>query len=175
MSPLDEAVAQVRALGPAGVAALTADDLRPDELPDLGWSGGPLHLVSIGEALERVPGEVDYLVVRAPNGVAVAKGGVDFAPRPGAGTIWQVATHMDLRSLGLGARLLAGAEERIRARGLGEAALSVEQSNPRARALYERLGYRVVGVEEAGWMTEDERAEHVWYATVCDVMAKPLR
>jgi len=49
------------------VHSLQVDDLTEDDLPSLGWSGTPLHLVSVGRALERVrSGEVEYLAVRAP-------------------------------------------------------------------------------------------------------------
>jgi ribosomal protein S18 acetylase RimI-like enzyme len=48
------------------------------------------------------------------------------------------------RGRGLGSRLIAFAEERI-FREWPNAFLFVSSFNPRARALYERLGYEVVG------------------------------
>jgi GNAT superfamily N-acetyltransferase len=46
------------------------------------------------------------------------------------------------QSCGIGALLIQAAEQRIRAHGLRRAELSVEDSNPRARALYERARLR---------------------------------
>jgi ribosomal protein S18 acetylase RimI-like enzyme len=71
----------------------------------------------------------------------VALGGVDYTLTPGAGTLWRLAVHGALQSCGIGTLLIEAAEQRIRARGLHRAELGVEECNPRARALYERLGY----------------------------------
>ena len=68
-------------------------------------------------------------------------GGVDYAKTSGAGTIWMLAVHPALQSCGIGTVLIRVAEQRIRARGLRRAELGVEDSNPRARSLYVKLGY----------------------------------
>ena len=129
-----------RVLAKDGVNALRVDDLTQADLSRLGWSGSPGHVVSVGRALERVDsGEVEYLVVRAPNGHPIAKAGIDYAPSPGVGTLWQVATAPELQGLGIGAHLVAVAEARIRDRGLTAAELGVEDNNPRARALTNAL------------------------------------
>jgi ribosomal protein S18 acetylase RimI-like enzyme/predicted kinase len=139
-----------------GTNALPVDELTRDDLPRVAWSGGRLHLESVGRALDRAErGEVEYLAVRAPDGAPVAKGGIDYRQHPGAGTLWQLATHADLQSLGIGSRLIAEAERRIRRRGLSRSVLGVEDDNARARALYERLGYAPCGHEHASWPTED--------------------
>ena len=60
------------------------------------------------------------------------------------GYIQSIAVHSDWRSRGLGRRLIAFAEARI----LGETPnvfILVSSFNPRARALYERLGYEYIG------------------------------
>ncbi|WP_449657344.1 GNAT family N-acetyltransferase [Streptomyces millisiae] len=79
-----------------------------------------------------------------------------------------------LRSCGLGGLLVRAAEARIRERGIGRAELSVEESNPRARALYERLGYVAYGSEPAGWdeLAPDGTVRR--YETVCTLMRKEL-
>jgi ribosomal protein S18 acetylase RimI-like enzyme len=127
----------------SGAGALEVDDLRAEDLALLGWSGSRLHLQSVVKALERaLTDEVDYLVVRAPTGEPVAKGGIDHADRHGPGKLWQLATHHALRSLGIGTALIGALENRIRCRGISAAWLGVEVTNPRARALYQRLGYQ---------------------------------
>jgi ribosomal protein S18 acetylase RimI-like enzyme len=152
------------------------DDLVRDDLPFLGWSGGPAHLATVGRALARVEsGEVEYLVVRAPSGYPIAKGAIDYAVRPGTGTLSQLATADELRGLGIGSRLIAVAERRMRERGVHTAELGVEDDNPRARALYERLGYREeVRREAASWYVEDADGNLVLYETELAVLHKDL-
>jgi [ribosomal protein S18]-alanine N-acetyltransferase len=60
------------------------------------------------------------------------------------GYIRTLAVRADWRSRGLGARLIEHAEQRI-FRETPNVFICVSSFNPRARALYERLGYRVVG------------------------------
>jgi [ribosomal protein S18]-alanine N-acetyltransferase len=60
------------------------------------------------------------------------------------GYIRTIAVHADWRSRGLGRRLIWFAEERI-FRDWPNVFLCVSSFNPRARALYERLGYETVG------------------------------
>jgi len=98
----DEAIrAALETLQAGGTDGFSVDDLRPNDLARITWSGGPSHIQSMIEALDRVAiGEVEYLVVRAPNGAPVSKGGIDYAAHDGAGTLWQLATHADLMSNG---------------------------------------------------------------------------
>lgn len=90
----------------------------------------------------------------APSGVPVAIGGVDYQVIPGAGNLWQLAVHPAPQSCGIGTVLIRAAEQRIRVRGLDRAELGVEESNPRARKLYERLGYAAHGREPDAWDVE---------------------
>jgi [ribosomal protein S18]-alanine N-acetyltransferase len=62
-----------------------------------------------------------------------------------SGYIKSVAVVADWRSKGLGTKLLAFAEERI-FRERPNVFVCASSFNPRARALYERLGYEAVGV-----------------------------
>jgi ribosomal protein S18 acetylase RimI-like enzyme len=54
------------------------------------------------------------------------------------------------RGQGLGAALVEAVMEEARARGLAEVRLSVVEGNERARALYERMGFRPVEEERLG-------------------------
>jgi ribosomal protein S18 acetylase RimI-like enzyme len=164
-----------RVLETAGPAGLRIDDLTRDDLPSLGWSGSPRHLESVARALDRVDsGEVEYLVARAPTGQAVAKGGIDYGAKPKVGTLWQFATAQELQSLGIGTHLIDAAERRIRKRGVFGAELGVEDNNPRARALYERLGYRQVRRESASWNVDDADGNVTLYETEIAVLRKDL-
>ena len=134
---------------------LTVRDLARADLPSCTWAGTDTHLAYVDQALERVSkGEVDYLALCDPADLPLAIGGIDYAARPGAGTLGQLVVHPAVRCCGLGTMFIAAAEERIR-RGLRCAALSVEDENPRARALYERLGYVACGGELASWTQEE--------------------
>jgi ribosomal protein S18 acetylase RimI-like enzyme len=160
---------------PEVAVPLTVRDLTAEDLPACAWSGPATHLASIAEALERARlGEVDYLAVCPPSGLPVALGGIDYAKTPGAGTLWQLAVHGALQSCGIGTILIQAAEQRIRARGLHRAELGVEECNPRARALYERLGYVAYGREPASWDEEAPDGTISRYETVCTLMRTDL-
>ena len=60
------------------------------------------------------------------------------------------------RSRGVGTQMLQAAELLVRERGFRCLGLSVDVRNPRAQALYERLGFR-----DAGLGPHDERGEYV--------------
>lgn len=160
---------------PGVVVELSARDLTTDDLATCDWSGSPVHLASVAKQLDRARlGEVDYLAVCPPSGLPVAIGGVDYLARDGAGTLWQLVVHPALRSCGIGTFLVHAAEQRVRARGLRRAELSVEESNPRARALYERLGYVAFDRRPESWDELAPDGSIRRYETVCTVMRKDL-
>jgi ribosomal protein S18 acetylase RimI-like enzyme len=105
----------------------------------------------------------------------VGKTEIDYARRAGAGTLCQAAVHPVLQSCGIGTLLVQVAEERITARGCTRAELAVEHDNPRARALYERLGYVAYGSEPDEWDAEAADGRGVRHHTMCTLMRKPLR
>lgn len=157
------------------VIPLTIRDLTAEDLPSCAWSGGATHLASVAKALERARrGEVDYLAVCPPSGLPVAIGGVDYAEHPGTGTLWQLAVHGALQSCGIGTILIQAAEQRILARGLHRAELGVEESNPRARALYGRLGYVAYGRAPDSWDEQAPDGTIFRYETMCTLMRKEL-
>jgi ribosomal protein S18 acetylase RimI-like enzyme len=82
--------------------------------------------------------------------------------------------HPVLQSCGIGTVLVRAAEDRIRARGLSCAELGVEAGNPRARALYERLGYVAYGSAPDGWDEEAPDGSIRRYETTCVLLRKPL-
>lgn len=157
------------------VIPLVIRDLAPGDLPSCAWSGTATHLKAIAQALDRARrGEVEYLAACPPSGLPVALGGIDYAKTPGAGTIWQLAVHPTLQSCGIGTLLIQVAEQRVRARGLHRAELGVEDSNPRARGLYERLGYRAHGREPESWDVETPDGTITRYDTMVTLMGKEL-
>jgi ribosomal protein S18 acetylase RimI-like enzyme len=160
---------------PEVAVSLTIRDLTVEDLPSCAWLGSASYLAAIAEALEHARrGEVDCLAVCPPSGLPVALGGISYAWTPGAGRLRHLEVHPSLRSCGIGTLLIQAAEQRIRARGRHRAELKVEESNPRARALYERLGYVACGRELASWDTEAPDGTMTRYETLCTLMDKEL-
>jgi ribosomal protein S18 acetylase RimI-like enzyme len=158
-----------------GVQQLAIGDLRADEVAGLAWSGNPAHLRSVAAALERAAeGLEDYLVVRAPGGEAVAKMRIDYTSEAGTGVFSQLATMRALQGLGLATMLIGAGEQRVRARGLAFAALGVEDNNPRARRLYQRLGYQPAGRQHASWEYQDDAGVLRVYETTLTILRKRL-
>lgn len=157
------------------VIPLMFRDLTPEDLPSCPWSGSAAHLTSVAKELERARrGEVDYLAACPPSGLPVAIGGIDYAENPGAGTLFQLSVHPALQSCGIGTFLIQAAEQRILARGLHRAGLGVEEDNPRARALYDRLGYIAYGRAPDSWDEQAPDGTIIRYETVCTLMRKEL-
>lgn len=141
------------------------------DIATMTWSGGSSHLSNMHMQLSRAAeGKVDYVVACPPSGLPLAKCGIDYQIDETAGTIFQLAVHPALQSLGIGTALIGYAEDRVVARGVSTARLGVETDNPRARELYERLGYVARFDQHESWMTDEGCKE-----TVCTVMFKPLR
>ena len=172
---MDAVDATRRATEERGAGSLRVDDLTAGDLSRIAWSGSSRHVQAVTEVLDRVSlGETEYLTVRAPDGRPVTIGGINYTEAPGVGTIFQLSTHQQLQGFGLGTRLLAAAEERIHQRGVKVARLGVEDDNPRARALYERLGYQDSGRRPASWEAEREDGSLFLYETEVTELDKPL-
>lgn len=150
---------------------VTVRDLEPDDLIDLEWSGGSEHLRALSDALQlRYDGRAELMVIVTRSGQSVAVGAVDYRKRTDAGALWMLSVHDRWQSLGLGTTLIRALEDRIRRRGLNIATLGVEHDNPRAAALYGRLGYHETGMALDGWDIGGGRR----YVTVCTVMSRDL-
>lgn len=152
-------------------------DLTRADLPHCAWSGSATHLRVVAKELERVAaGVADYLAICvASTDLPVAIGGIDYERAPAAGTIHQLATLPALQSCGLGTLLIGAAEDRIRQRGLVRGELGVEHGNPRARALYERLGFVAFDSRPDAWDEEAPDGTIRRHATICTIMAKELQ
>lgn len=175
---LTEAISQVKKLAEKSeLSSLSADDLKSSDIePEtLGWTGGPLHLNSVRKALQRIKsGEVEMMVIRAPNGIPVAKGGIDYKVNPGSGTIWQLVSHPELKGLGTGTMLIKAMENRMLKRKIPTAMMGVELWNKKAKKLYERLGYKVVGTKQETWKELDKDGKEYDYVADEYQMSKDL-
>lgn len=151
---------------------LTVRDLEPTDFGDLDWSGGGEHQRELAGALQAAyAGELALLVMALGNGRLVAIGAVDFRPDPQVGVLTMLSVHECFQSLGLGTRLVAALEKRVRREGRERSRLSVEHDNPRAAALYRRLGYTEAGSRVENWPVAGGRR----YVTVATVLERDLR
>ena len=160
--------------GPVTVP-VTVRDLGHADLADLRWSGPPSHLRNVSDQLDRVDlGEVEYLAVCGPAGLPIAVGGADLVRRAGTGRIYQLAVLPELQSCGLGTLLIGALEDRVRRRGLARVDLGVGEDNPRARNLYERLGYVACGTEVDRWRYEQDDGTTAVVEDLCTLLGKDL-
>jgi ribosomal protein S18 acetylase RimI-like enzyme len=132
------------------------------DLPQLEWFGHQRHLrPHIDEVLERRErGEAELLVAVA-NGFPVGRIGIDFTRRVGKAVLWSFAVIPNLQGLGIGTALIRTAEATSSGRGVTTVEIDVGKDNPRAQALYERLGYTVVGEEQGTWSYVDDDGNKV--------------
>jgi ribosomal protein S18 acetylase RimI-like enzyme len=158
-----------------GARQLAVGDLCDDDLAGLAWSGKPAHLRSVAAALQRAAqSPEDYLVVRAPGGQPVAKMRADYTSQASTGVFSQLAVMGPLQGLGIATMLIGVGEQRVCTRGLAFAALSVEDNNPRARRLYQRLGYQAAGRQHASWEYEDDHGVLRLHETTLTILRKRL-
>jgi ribosomal protein S18 acetylase RimI-like enzyme len=97
-------------------------------------------------------------------------GGVDFRTSDEAGNIWMLAVHERFQSLGVGTELITALEQRIIDHGRPMARMLVEHDNPRARTLYQRLGYSEAGAALDSWPVAGGET----YVTACTIMERML-
>ncbi len=87
---------------------------------------------------------VEILLAVSDDDVPVGKIHVHFEHRDGAVWLEAAAVAKPFRNRGIGTSLVHAAEALAAERGYGAVELGVEDSNPGARRLYERLDYRSV-------------------------------
>jgi ribosomal protein S18 acetylase RimI-like enzyme len=96
-------------------------------------------------------GEIVYLVADV-RGRPVGHLGVDLVRVRGAAHLWQFGVLPALQSHGIGTAMIGYAEEAAAAHGFRVAEIGAETHNPRARALYERVGYSLVEERDGEWI-----------------------
>jgi GNAT superfamily N-acetyltransferase len=154
---------------------VTFGDLRGDQVADLDWAGGPSHRESVtAELADRDAGLLDYLAVRGPAGLPIAVGGVRFDRRRDSGSISQLSVLPHLQSCGVGTALIGALEDRARDRGVSHVDIGVADGNPRARVLYERLGYVAFARGTDEWSYRDETGALVEVVDPCTLLYKDL-
>jgi len=84
--------------------------------------------------------------------------------------------HPAYRSRSVGSQIMDTAEKLVRERGLRRIGLAVAVDNARARALYERIGYREldIGSFSNAWTYVDESGNEVTESETCIYLVKEL-
>lgn len=77
------------------------------------------------------------------------------------GYLYSVRVMPPFRGLGLGTDLIQLAEDLLREYHKTEAYISVAKDNPRAKDLYERLGYAVYGEDNGTWSYTDHQGQMI--------------
>ena len=137
---------------------------RESDLSILEWGGlFTTHRDIIRSAFRRQQERGDLLMLVADlGGYPVGQVWIDFCrcADEGAGFLWAVRVLESMQGAGIGARMIAAAEDVIRGRGRPCARLLVERRNKRARRLCERLGYAGLGelAESVCFTTPDGRS-----------------
>lgn len=134
---------ELRAFRDAFVAEWAADLARVEDLPmqEALEQSARRTDAELGGALES---NVHRLFVITANGEPV--GTLWFSVREGRAFLDDITIAEDHRGHGYGARALALMHVELRRLGVRLVQLNVYAHNPRARAVYERLGYEVTGV-----------------------------
>ena len=124
--------------------------VRPCEERDLDHFerlGGPHHARYCREQFARESSALTILVAADDEDAPVGKVHLDFEERADeeAAVLVAAAVALELRGRGIGTELMLRAEELTLERGFRAIVLGVEDFNPDARRLYERLGYCAFG------------------------------
>jgi ribosomal protein S18 acetylase RimI-like enzyme len=112
--------------------------------------GSEQHVAYCREEFGRGPSAVTILVAVDENDAPVGKLHLDFEGRAAERSAILIAAGVtdELRGRGIGTALMHAAEELVCSRGFRAIVLGVEDSNPHARRLYERLGYEAVSTDD---------------------------
>jgi ribosomal protein S18 acetylase RimI-like enzyme len=131
------------------------------DLPQLEWFGlYTEHRQLIQEAFRRQQAGEVIMLVADLDGFPVGQAWLDLSARAAdsVGVIWALRVIPVLRNHGIGTQLMIAAERLLSERGYRWSELTVDQDEPRACRLYERLGYRSAGSSEGllSYTTPDE-------------------
>jgi ribosomal protein S18 acetylase RimI-like enzyme len=109
------------------------------------------------EWLARQERDEVYVAVAEIDAIPVGRVALDFTRRAdvGAAVLWAAHVEPGWQSRGIGTTLFLHVEAVARERGFAAIELAVAKDNPRALALYKRLGYEVVGEGVGRWSYRD--------------------
>ena len=166
--PLRKSVHHVHALPPLSIAVR---DLHAADATHLEWHGGAdLHDWYRSQWDNHESGDVRVLIADF-NGFPIGQAAIHWQGKPTHPSIpdlQSLRVMKAFRGLGLGTLLLDCAENLVAQSGHTQISLAVGVKNPRARALYERLSYNVIGEPyDDEWSYRNARGET---CTACETV-----
>jgi ribosomal protein S18 acetylase RimI-like enzyme len=78
------------------------------------------------------------------------------------------------RGAGVGSSLMQEAEDQLRQRGFSQVAIAAAKDNPRARQLYERLGFSRIADDPGEWTYTDDQGQAQTIYEPADILLKAL-
>jgi ribosomal protein S18 acetylase RimI-like enzyme len=138
--------------------------LTPGDLPGLEWEGEYIHFRRIyADAYQRMVHGLSVIWVADLPGTGLVGQALvqlicdrpELADGSTRGYVYAFRVRRQFRSHGLGSRIMHMVEDDLVKRGYEKVTLNVAKDNPRARELYERLGYRAVAHEPGIWSYQD--------------------
>jgi ribosomal protein S18 acetylase RimI-like enzyme len=126
--------------------------------------GSAQHVEYCRQQYARGENALTILVAVDETDVPVGKLHLDFQTRAKQrdAVLIAAAVRPELQSRGIGTALMAAAEELTCGRGFDAIVLGVEDWNPRARRLYERLGYTAIARDDFKYVGAPEPNPGVW-------------
>lgn len=146
-------------------------EIRPArklDLPDMEWEGEFAHFRRLyAQTFLNMRNGISLMwVARLPESeligqmfIQLASSRVELADGNRRAYIYGFRIKPAYRNQGLGTRMMKHAENDLFQRGYRSVTLNVSRSNPDARRLYERLGYRVVADEPGRWSYVDQHGQ----------------
>lgn len=126
--------------------------------------GGIHHAQYCRDQFKRGQRALTILVALDSDGTPIGKVHLDFEERAAKGeaVLLAAAVQNPLRGRGIGTELMRAAELHVCSRGYTSIVLGVEDFNPRARRLYERLGYESFATDNFRYSGAPDPNPGVW-------------
>lgn len=160
---------------------ITLRPLVPEDLPKLEWYGQYTHFRNVyARTYEEHCIGRRLMLVAVLNNFPIGQVFLHLAlghnqEKHKRGYLYALRVMEHLQGLGIGTRLIHYAEQNLIERDFEIAMISAAKTNIRARQLYERLGYHVIGEDEGRWQYMNHRGEVVQMHEPCWILEKNLR
>lgn len=158
------------------------------DLPALEWHGQYTHFRRVFQKTYREQcAGLRMMMLADMNGFPVGQIFVLLNNAPGVtrrhrasatdlrGYLYSLRVMDHLQGMGIGSKLVEWAENTLKSRGYDWTIISAAKDNPRARQLYEKLGYRVYCEEAGRWQYVNHQGQIVRVHEPCWMLEKALK
>jgi len=156
--------------------AITFRTARLDDLPKLEWYGQYAHFRNVFRRTYREQLQGRRLMIVADcGGFPIGQIFMQTGGESRRKTYFYSLRVMDMfRGHGIGSRLLEEAESIAATYGYTSASIAAAKDNPRARKLYERHGFLLIGEDAGRWSYIDHEGKNRHVQEPCWVLEKTL-